>query len=385
MQILQINASYKPAYIYGGPTMSVSKLSEELVKAGFDVQVFTTTANGDQELNYPINKAIMMDGVPVWFFKRRTKDHSHFSPTLLKHLARQISNSSEQQIIHIHAWWNFVSLFSCLIAISKGSNVILSPRGTLSDYSFNNRSSFIKKTFHFLIGKPLLKRCHFHVTSDKEKTDILNLLHPKSITVIPNFVKLPEISKYTQDSQLPTPTFKLLFLSRIEEKKGLDILFGSLAVLNCNWTLTIAGNGTKSYLNELKQLADKLNISKQVSWINHQNEEQKFSIMQQHDVLVLPSRDENFANVVIESLAMGTPVVISNKVGLADYVVEKGFGWVCADSPQELSKALDIAYQDITKRELIRKEAPERIRHDFADKHLIRLYTSLYAKLSTDA
>lgn len=56
MKIIQICAAYKPAYIYGGPTMSVSKLSEELVKAGLDVVVLATTANGKVELNVPVGK-----------------------------------------------------------------------------------------------------------------------------------------------------------------------------------------------------------------------------------------------------------------------------------------------------------------------------------------
>ncbi|HTE01349.1 MAG TPA: hypothetical protein VK668_18815, partial [Mucilaginibacter sp.] len=82
MKILQVNASYKPAYVYGGPTMSVSKLSEQMVKAGCIVEVFTTTANGPVELPVVPDKQTNIDGVPVTYFKRLTKDHSHFSPAL---------------------------------------------------------------------------------------------------------------------------------------------------------------------------------------------------------------------------------------------------------------------------------------------------------------
>ncbi|NNU34836.1 glycosyltransferase [Mucilaginibacter sp. S1162] len=123
MKILQINASYKPAYIYGGPTMSVAKLSEQLVNAGNEVTVFTTTANGKYELAIDPNKSILVDGVSVTYFKRITKDHSHLSPGLLLNLWR---NVRKFDIIHIHAWWNLVSVFSAFIALTgerTGSNL----------------------------------------------------------------------------------------------------------------------------------------------------------------------------------------------------------------------------------------------------------------------
>jgi glycogen synthase len=50
MKILHIIASYKPAYVYGGPVMSVSMLAEQLALAGNQVDVYTTTANGKTEL-----------------------------------------------------------------------------------------------------------------------------------------------------------------------------------------------------------------------------------------------------------------------------------------------------------------------------------------------
>ncbi len=384
MHIFQINASYKPAYIYGGPTMSVSKLSEELVKAGQDVSVLTTTANGLIELDLKPGELQLVDNVPVIYFKRLTKDHSHFSPALFSHLFKKLNKSINQQIIHIHAWWNLVSMISCFISLWKQKQVILSPRGTLSSYSFKNRSSILKNTFHTLAGKHLLKRCHFHVTSEKEKQDILNLLIPKSITVIPNFVRLEAesaICKTEQvsqnESQISNP-IKLLFLSRIEEKKGLDLLFNALVNFHIPYTLTVAGSGHSEYIVQLKQLASKLGIDQHIAWIGQQGSEKKFSILHCHDLLVLPSHDENFANVVIESLSVGTAVLISKKVGLADYVAKHDLGWISDITAVELRQTIDIASKDFEKRELIRQNAPQKIRNDFNDDQLVKRYIEMY-------
>lgn len=396
MHILQINASYKPAYIYGGPTMSISKLSEELIKAGHNLCVFTTTANGKEELSVPAEKPAVVEGVPVYFYKRITKDHSHFSPGLLTDLIRLLKNNKlsgstsapfHTQLVHIHAWWNLVSVLSCLIAIFFNKPVILSPRGTLSKYSFGNKNSLYKKLFHLLLGKPLLKRCHIHVTSLREKEAVMQLFHPKTITVVPNFVQLPSALASSAEPVLRSRSpqvsvFKLLFLSRIEEKKGLDILLNALALCPLSWRLSIAGNGNKDYIETLKQQAAMLKIAQHISWIGQQGPDRKFEVMHRHDLLLLPSHDENFANVVIECLSTGTPVLVSKNVGLADYVASKGLGWVTGLDADELSICINDAFQQSEKRNEIRQKAPEIISRDFDEAHLITLYEDLYKRAS---
>ncbi|TZF86217.1 glycosyltransferase (plasmid) [Pedobacter sp. BS3] len=471
MHIIQINASYKPAYIYGGPTMSVSRLSEALAKgedevkveqdkginkltdqqinkdetaieaeaeikvedkvknnskinastnkqlnkAGVEdehnsainsltnkqinnlhVEVLTTTANGSTELEGIIpGKQVFVDGVPVRYFKRLTKDHSHFSPALLWHLHKQlqrrtinqspnhpINNTGSDTIIHIHAWWNLVSVFSVAIALWHSYPVILSPRGTLSTYSFCNRNSPVKKLFHYFIGKPLLQRCHFHVTSEKEKQDICRLLDPKSISVIPNFVLLEE-GQETGNKRQETRSnkqeiFRLVFLSRVEEKKGLDKLFDALAWCNRPWELAIAGDGQPGYLEQLKSQAAALGIDQHIRWLGHLGQEEKFTVLQQHDLLILPSHDENFANVVIESLSVGTAVLISTNVGLADYVQHKQLGWVCEAKPEIIAQHIVQAMEDIAMRTHIREAAPDIIRRDFDEHVLVKRYLAMY-------
>jgi hypothetical protein len=106
--------------------MSVSQLSEQLIKAGQLITVFTTTANGPTELDVPLGQQVMIDGVPVFYFKRITKDHSHLSPSLLKAVWKQVKNFD---VVHVHAWWNLVSVLSCFVAIIRGVPVIVSPKG----------------------------------------------------------------------------------------------------------------------------------------------------------------------------------------------------------------------------------------------------------------
>lgn len=380
MKIIQISASYKPAVVYGGPTMSVSKLSEELWKNGIQIEVFTTLANGKTELSFPAGQITWMDDVPVHFFKRITKDHSHFSPALLRHLFKTVWQAKEPLIIHIHSWWNLVSILTCLIAQLKKVPVVLSPRGTLSSYSFSNNHTFVKKWIHLLAGKKLLSNCFFHATSEQEKNDLIRLFNPKLIQVIPNFIRLPSVLKQNKSHQ--SPVLKLLFLSRIEAIKRLEILLEALDGVTFPYQLTIAGNGEAEYIQSLEKIVAKRSMAPFVKWIGFQHYDVKFKVLQAHDLLVLPSHNENFGNVVIESLAVGTAVLISKQVGLADYVDVNNLGWTFDNRPEKLREALFKINNHRHWLDQIRLHAPQKVRQDFADKHLVEQYIDFYKEVS---
>ena len=424
MKIIHITASYKPAYIYGGPIQSVGKLCEVLEElsdnrlafgaGNLNVQVLTTTANGTNELDVKTGIPILVERVWVTYFKRWTKDHSHFSPALLWELRRMIIRQAQDErpnienreiitpeqplkepksftapflkdknIIHIHAWWNLVSVLSCSIAKWYRVPVVLSPRGMLTSYTLGNRNSFSKMLIHRLLGKNLLKYCHIHATSEQEKADILRIVTPKSIRVIPNLVNL---SLEKQDCKSSASSiedqkgsyFKLIFLSRIEEKKGLELLFTALAAVDIPWTLTIAGSGEEAYVQVLKLTASELKISDKINWIGQVSNEDKYSLIAAHHLLVLTSYNENFANVVVESLGVGTSVLLSKKVGLSDYVKDKGFGWVTDLDPASIQTSIIAAYLAVEKRQNIRTTAPLTISSDFNDYALANQYLEFY-------
>lgn len=421
MKIIHITASYKPAYIYGGPIQSVGKLCEVLSvdkrlavdgnnATVHELEVLTTTANGKNELDVITGVPVLVDAVPVTYFKRWTKDHSHFSPGLLWMLRRKIfrytqndklnianqnlkkpprltdTPPKEGNVLHIHAWWNLVSVLSCLVAKWYKIPVVLSPRGMLTSYTFGNRNSLSKRIIHKLMGETLLKYCHIHATSEQEKRDILTIVQPKSIKVIANLVSLgAEVTSsgyQVAGSKYQEPLiFNIIFLSRIEEKKGLELLFEALTLVNIPWQLTIGGTGKEDYVQSLKDKAEKLKFTKRMNWLGQVNNEEKFNLMAEHDLTVLTSYNENFANVVVESLSMGTPVLISKFVGLADYVADKNLGWITGLKVEQIKAGIVAAYQDIEKRKKIRTAAPSQINADFNDDILAKQYVEFYKEI----
>jgi glycosyltransferase involved in cell wall biosynthesis len=352
-------------------------LCEALTVAGVETDVFTTTANGLSELDVVANKPMVVDGVRVTYFKRLTKDHTHFSPSLLLKLWK---TAKQYDAIHIHGWWNTISVLTCAIALRQKVPVIVSPRGMLSDYSFGTKNTSKKSLIHRFIGKRLLEKTFIHVTSISEQREIEKLVKPKAVTVIPNIIKLPRTVFAGPEDQ---GVFKIIFLSRIDPKKGLERLLEALPNLELPWHLTIAGTGDNNYIQLLKSMADNLNISEKITWAGFAGEE-KFYLLSRHDLFVLPSQNENFGNAVIESLSVGTPVLISKGVGLASYVSKNKLGWACQASPQVLLETLaDIILTKRDDRVQIRAKAPQLIQNDFNSAAVVQFYSNLYKQVAT--
>ena len=368
MKILIITPSYKPAFVYGGPIFSVAYLAEELSKSN-EVLVLSTTANGVNELAFPINEIQKIDGVNVRFFKRQTKDHSHFSIGLLKYLWK---NGSHYDVIHIQSWWNLVALFSALICKIKAWKYVITPRGMLSPYTYE--SSFIKRIIHFLLGNLLLKSSVIHATSSDEAVKIEILNSKYELKVISNFVNLdtPVLNRVQNN------TYQLLFLSRIHPKKGLDILIKSIPMLNFNCHLNIVGDGDLQYVNSLKSLAASLNIEDRITWHGSVYGDKKYEIYANSDLMVLPSHDENFANNVLESLLMGTPVVITGNVGLSVFVFQNNLGFVFKGGELQLSDCINKAVNNPSLTKYINEHAREIVLKEFNNVKLVNEYLSLY-------
>lgn len=368
MKILIITPSYKPAYVYGGPIFSVSYLAEELSKQN-EVLVLCTTANGQSELDFPEHIVNTIDGVSVRFFKRQTKDHSHLSIGLLKYLWKY---GSEFEVVHIQSWWNLVALLSAFICWIRKWKYVVTPRGMLSPYTYQN--SILKRLIHFCFGNTLMKNAVVHATASDEAVKIEALNSKYNIQVAPNYVSIdiPSIER----SKNSTP--QLLFLSRIHPKKGLDILIKSIKLLPMDVHLNIVGDGDLDYIDSLKKIANDLGVVDKISWHGSVYDQSKFSYYANNDLMILPSHDENFANNVLESLLLGTPVVVSENVGLAIFVKNNNLGWVFKGGELQLADAISRALNNSELRSKINIEARSIVMQEFDHSSLTEKYLAIY-------
>lgn len=371
MKLLFIVPSYKPAFVYGGTIVVITMLAEKLVAEGHEVTVYTTTANGKEELNVPTGKEMDVDGVKVTYFKRLTGDHTHISTSLCKQLFKDVKKFD---VVHIHSWWSPLVLGAAWICKLRGVKPVFSPHGMLSTYIMETNNAGKKKLLHDFVGKGLLKNSWLHVTADTEMKESLDIIPDWKGVVIPNLVQLSEKSHERNANEV----FTIGFLSRIDPKKGLDVLIKALSKVNFEYKLQIAGDGEEQYVNELKKLAVGLGTSEKLEWVGWKNGEEKFEFLAQLDLFALTSHNENFAVVVIEALSVGTPVIISNKVGLFKYVEERNFGSITDMTIENITEQLNQLHAETGKLQKINTEAPVKIKEEFDGSVLAQEYAKFY-------
>lgn len=371
MKILFIVPSYKPAYVYGGPIVVVALLAEQLVKMGHAVSVYTTTANGKTELDVQPGSDVLVDGVKVTYFKRVTGDHTHASPDLWKHLGKTVK---QFDAVHIHSWWNLLVIGAAWVCRRNGIKPILSPHGMLSNYILETNNSAKKRWIHKLAGKKLLENSWLHVSTQLEWEESLAVIPSWQGRIISNLVKLSDKQHQRQGNEV----FTVGFLSRVDPKKGLDVLIKALSKVDFDYKLKIVGSGEEEYINSLNNLAKTCGNQDKLDWLGWKNGDEKFDYLAGIDLFALTSHSENFAIVVIEALSVGTPVLISKNVGLYQYIEKNDFGWTTGMELEDITLKLNQIVKDEQKLRRINAELPSIISNEYNAERLAGEYVDLY-------
>src|SRR5262249_26967278 len=124
---------------------------------------------------------------------------------------------------------------------------------------------------------------------------------------------------------------QLLFLGRLDSKKGLDRIISTLpSVIKRipDVLLTIAGTGSSDFQRKLDSEVSARGLEDYVLLTGWLDGVDKWGAYASAELFLLPSRQENFALTVAEAMQMGVPVVISDRVNTWPYVKESGAGVV---------------------------------------------------------
>jgi glycosyltransferase involved in cell wall biosynthesis len=135
-----------------------------------------------------------------------------------------------------------------------------------------------------------------------------------------------------------------IYLGRIHPKKGCDLLiqaFADVLAADPDWHLLICGPDQVGLRASLLGMANRLNISNRITWIDMVSGDMKWGAFRASEIFVLPSHQENFGIVVAEALACGTPALISNQVNIWHEVQQDGAGLVAPDTQGGTSALLN--------------------------------------------
>jgi glycosyltransferase involved in cell wall biosynthesis len=145
----------------------------------------------------------------------------------------------------------------------------------------------------------------------------------------------------------------LLFLGRIHPKKGCDLLLRAFSAAirgGADVDLAMAGPDEVGWRGELESLAAQLGIAERVVWTGPVMGDIKWDALRAADAFVLPSHQENFGMAVAEALAVGCPVIVSNKVNIWREIVTDGAGIACDDTENGATSALSQWFSEIKDR-----------------------------------
>ena len=350
MKVLQIVPSL--SLVYGGPSQMVIGLSAALAAAAVQVTVLTTDANGDvgqAPLAVPLETPIAQDGYEVIYFRCAPFQRYKFSVKLLTWLA---AHAHEYDLAHIHALFSPISTAAAIVARRVGLPYILRPLGTLDPADLQKKKQ-LKRLYAYLLERPnLAGAAAVHFTADQEAKVSERFGVITRDLVIPLGVSLPEtpIANVTVRAQLGIPDDLplLLFMSRIEPKKGLDLLIPALEQLMAageafHFVLAGANPQDPYYEAAIKRQIQASPLGDRTTFTGFVSGSQKTALLQSADLFVLPSYYENFGIAVAEAMAVGTPVVISNQVHIWQDILQANAGWVTDCDITALSKTLQMA------------------------------------------
>jgi glycosyltransferase involved in cell wall biosynthesis len=210
-------------------------------------------------------------------------------------------------------------------------------------------SKAAKIAFSFLWQQNVLRSATcFHATADSEVDDIREFGMRQPVAVIPNGIHLPKLESLVPAQQHypggQTVPF-ILSLGRIHPKKALDRLISAFALVAptaTNWRLRIVGQDERGYASQLQGLVRQHALCGKVTIEPPVYGEEKYRLMREAAVFVLPSLHENFANVVAESLSVETPVISSKGAPWSGLVSNK-CGWWVEHGSAAIAEALSEA------------------------------------------
>lgn len=343
MNVLHVVPTYLPAYRYGGPIYSVHGLCKALARRKHTIDVFTTNVDGPSDSKVPLEDPIDIDGVKVTYFATKYSRFLYVAPSMAKMLSKKIKL---YDLIHIHSIFRYPTSLAASVARRHNIPYIISPRGMLIKDLVRKRNFFLKTSWIYFIERKNLELANgIHVTSSLEAREVerfhFNLPH---IYDIPNGAELPpgnptESKLSPNVNSVINASAFILFLGRINWKKGLDRLIQSLTYLPDIY-LIVAGDNENNYRMALEKLAVKHKVKNHVVFTDRVDGQDKAKLLINAKLLVLPSYSENFGNVILEAMSLGCPVVVTPEVGLAETVKKYNAGIVVCNEPETLGKAI---------------------------------------------
>jgi glycosyltransferase involved in cell wall biosynthesis len=339
MKVLHVTPNYYPATYWGGPVFTTHALCNALaIRHDVELRVLTTDAAG-----LKMAQRLKADGFPVRFpagydvyFTRRILAQA-IAPGLLARLWPMVGWAD---VVHLTATYSFPTIPTLAVCRLRDKPVLWSPRGALqASYEWSEaRRKSLKHYWESVCRLVKPSRCVLHVTAEIEKATSLARLPGFEAAVISNGVDVPDT--LPEREWTPENVLRLMFISRLDKKKGLENLLRALPRIKCVATLDVYGTGETQYVRSLKNLAAGLDICNRVRFHGHVDGTAKLAAFTNADLFVLPTYSENFGLAIAEALAHGVPAVVGHGAPWEGLESHRCGRWV-NNTPETLAETIE--------------------------------------------
>lgn len=355
MRILNICAY---TWEVGGPPKVIFDHAQVALRYGHQVDILSPITSGEKPYPVPTGaRLILCQRTPVIsrFFRE-------FSGELFRYLRQHVG---EYDIIHCHGLWHFGTLAPFLL--DKRVAKVITIHGVLDRWTYAH-NNWKKQIIDTLVQKNFLRRANLiHIYNADEREDVLRYLgHPHpNILLIPNgvnlndFAQLPSRGTFRQKFNIPADRQMVLFMSRLNAKKGLDLLlpaFRDYVRQHPDTVLVLAG-GDDGYAATIRQFIDRHTLSESIRMVGMLTGDDKKAALADADLFTLPSYSEGFSIAVLEAMAAGTPALVSDRVGFGDAIREHDAAGLVELTPDGVRAGLETMLGDDARRQRVSQNA----------------------------
>ena len=401
MRILHLIATLSPST--GGPADACLSLCKELAKRGHEVSIYTTTFGQSgtgqaTDINCPVDLPVYDGGVEIRFFAGIGRGRYASSLPLFRALRLKIPTVD---IVHIHSIYLFHSTVGAYLCRRYGVPYVIKLHGTLDPFLRGRHR--VRKWIHELIveRRSFRSAAAIQFTAAEEMAQLSTSRVGRRLfkgavgAIVPNGVVIPEafqpgvpgadIGGLLQEFPELRGKRIVLFLGRINFKKGLDILaaaFAQLCRTRDDIHLLIAGPDNEGYELRVKEWLRADNVLDRVTFAGMLRGRYKNAAFELAHVFVLPSYGENFGIAVVEAMAHGLPVIVSNRVNIWKEIADAEAGVVIKCDAAELLTALSTLLDDSKLRQAMGKRARQMVERTFtwevATGQMVNLYERIF-------
>jgi len=394
LRILHVSGGLGPNL--GGPSRAAREMCAAIAARGHLVTLFSTNLNhrgtwsplrSPRLLDVPTQMWLREDGYDLQYFPVRWPTRFSYAPSMVPAIRRAMADAD---VVHIHSLYLFTSLVAAREARRLGIPYVVRPHGTLDPY-LRRRHRWRKAALDLAFQRRDLDlAAAIHYTSQEESDLARPLGFRAPSMVVPHgfdvseLRHLPAPSEYGRSHPALADADLVVFLGRITPKKGLDILLSAFATVAADHPramLVIAGPDDEGHGDKVRALVRHLRLEDRVHMPGMLLGREKLELLAAAQVWVLPSHSENFGVAVVEAMACGLPVVISDRIAIHDQVTNAGAGLVVGVDSGEVARAIASLLDNPAMRRRLGKAAARLAREQFswdaAAAELERVYLSI--------